>query len=114
MHLGNSRWVTYGMRGNVFHSADDGETWAPSRLQAPISTYSHAIDRDSKLLLVGQGGIVLASADGGVSFDIVRKGARETLTDLIASSDGKWLLASDSGLQNWDPAPPPAAPKKAS
>lgn len=55
LHLGGSTWVSYGMRGHVFHSEDDGATWQEARLPAPISVYSHALTADGTLLLVGQG-----------------------------------------------------------
>ncbi|HRA82352.1 MAG TPA: glycosyl hydrolase, partial [Thauera sp.] len=103
---GNSHWVAYGMRGNVFHSEDGGISWAAAKVPAPISTYGHALLADGELLLVGQGGIVLSSKDGGKSFSIALREGRASLTDIVIAGDGRWMLSSDGGLQIQNPANP--------
>ncbi len=102
-------WVAYGMRGNAYRSDAAAEHWAKATIPVPISTLGHARTADRALLLVGQGGIVLRSTDGGASFSIARAGGRVALTDILLMADGTWLLASDGGLLRHDPKRPAAA-----
>lgn len=94
------------MRGHVFTSADDGLSWQETKVPAPISLYGHAVLANGELLLVGQGGIVLSSTDGGRTLAIVQREGRASLTDIVIGSDGRWILSSDGGLQIRAPANP--------
>lgn len=107
-------WVAYGMRGNAYRAAPDAQSWTKAQIPAPISMLGHARPADSSLLLVGQGGIVLRSTDGGTSFKIVRAGGRAALTDIGLLSDGTWLVTSDGGLRTIDPRAQSAATPAAS
>ncbi|WP_026354473.1 WD40/YVTN/BNR-like repeat-containing protein [Massilia niastensis] len=99
VHLGKSTWVVHGMRGNVFRSTDDGRSWVKSTLPAPVSLLAHGLGTDGRLLLAGQGGMVVASDDDGASFKVVQAGGRATLTDMTQLRSGDWLFASDRGLK---------------
>jgi hypothetical protein len=92
------------MRGNVHYSKDGGRSWQAASVQAPVSTYGHAVADDGRLLLAGQGGILLASQDQGHSFKVIRKEGRASLTGIYRLADGSWLLTSDGGLQRHQPA----------
>jgi photosystem II stability/assembly factor-like uncharacterized protein len=107
-------WVAYGMRGNAFRSDAAAERWEKAKIPAPISTLGHAHLSEGALLLVGQGGIVLKTTDGGANFTIVRAGGRAALTDIQLMPDGSWLLASDGGLIRHDPKKAVAAAPTAS
>ena len=72
-------------------------------MQAPVSTYAHELTDDGRLLLAGQGGVVLASQDDGHSFQVIRKEGRASLTGIHRQADGSLLLTSDSGLQRYKP-----------
>lgn len=102
--LDTTHWIIYGMRGNVFHSEDGGVNWTKSRMPAPVSTFASARAADGRLLLVGQGGMLLASSDNGASFQVARRGSlATTLMDIAVLHDGSWLLAADTGLQHQAP-----------
>ena len=107
--LDENTWVVHGMRGNVFRSADAGTTWTKSKMPAAISTFASARAADGQLILVGQGGTVLVSSDGGGRFEIARRAGLATLMDIAVLPDGSWLLLSDFGLQRFHPAAQPAA-----
>lgn len=109
VQLDDGAWVAYGMRGNAYRAGPDARNWTKSQVPAPISMLGHAKTADGTLLLAGQGGIVLASRDGGASFRIARGGGRAALTDIAVLSDGSWLLPSDGGMQRHDPRKPAAA-----
>ena len=48
--------------------------------------------------------MVLSSKDNGRTLTIARREGRASLTDIVVSSDGRWMLSSDSGLQLRAPA----------
>lgn len=101
-------WLAYGMRGNAFHAGADARQWTRSPVPAPISLLGHARGSDGTLWLVGQGGMVLRSADAGAGFAIARAGGRAALTAIGLTADGQWLLASDlAGLRRADPRATP-------
>lgn len=102
VQVDDTSWVVHGMRGNVFRSGDGGMRWTRSAMPAPISTFAGARTADGRVVLVGQGSVVLVSSDAGASFQVARKGSLATLTDIALLADGSWLLASDAGLQHHD------------
>ena len=112
--LADGGWVAYGMRGNAFRAGAEAQSWTKAQVPAPISMFGHARPADDSLLVVGQGGIVLRSADGGASFQIVRAGDRAAFTDIGLAADGSWVVASDVGLRRIDPRAPKAAATAAS
>ena len=112
--LAGSGWVAYGMRGNAYRAGADAQSWTKAQMPAPISTFGHARPADGSLLLVGQGGIVLRSTDGGATFNIVRGGDRAAFTDIGLAADGSWVVASDVGLRRIDPRGPQTAATAAS
>lgn len=114
--LPDGGWLVYGMRGNAFRSptGNKGQApWTPSALPAPVSFFGHALMADGRLLLVGQGGLIATSSDGGGSFSIARAQGRATLTDLLVNPDGHGWITSDAGMQPFPPPTPPAAPAAA-
>jgi photosystem II stability/assembly factor-like uncharacterized protein len=93
------------MRGNLFRSNDDGRSWSQVPSPRPVSLYAGTRTADDQLLLAGQGGVVLASGDGGRTFRVLRETGQENLTGMLVPRQGPWLLTSDAGLRRLDPAP---------
>ncbi len=98
-------WLIYGMRGNAFVQAAPGEPWAKSTIQAPVSFFGHAQEKDGTIVLVGQGSMLGLSHDGGKSFALQRAKGRATLTDIVLTGPDSGWMSSDAGLQSF---PPPA------
>ena len=82
---------------------------APGALETRLAVRPQHVARlealrdDGRLLLAGQGGVVLASQDDGHSFQVIRKEGRASLTGIHRQADGSLLLTSDSGLQRYKP-----------
>lgn len=74
-----------------------------------MSSFGHALLDDGRLLIVGQGGVIQASRDGGASFQVVSAGGLASFMDLVPLADGRWLIASDQGIRTYDPAAAAAA-----
>ncbi|MGR5549659.1 WD40/YVTN/BNR-like repeat-containing protein [Vibrio sp. DNB22_12_1] len=98
IHLGNQSWLIYGMRGNIFRSFDDGISWQKADFNLPISLFAHLQLPDGQIMLGGQGGLLLSSTDNGERFNLLRRGGRETITDIHLLDSGDLLLGSDAGV----------------
>lgn len=99
--LADGEWLVYGMRGNAFRSS--AGQWLRAELPAPASFFDHA-RVDGALVLVGQGGLLATSSDGGQRFSLQRTAQRTTLTGVVPDPRGGLWLASDGGLLRHPPA----------
>lgn len=99
-------WLIYGMRGNAYVQAAPGAPWVKSAIQAPVSFFGHAQEKDGTIVLVGQGSMLGLSKDGGKTFTLQRAKGRATLTDIVLTGADSGWMSSDAGLQ---PFPPPQA-----
>lgn len=95
----DGKWLTYGMRGNIFHSAGLESKWERSDFAVPVSFFGHSVTPDGRLILVGQGSLVATSRDGGRHFELSRVKGRATLTDILLAPDGSGWVTSNMGLQ---------------
>lgn len=108
-------WLIYGMRGNAFVQTAPGAPWVKSTIQAPVSFFGHAQEKDGTIVLVGQGSMLGLSKDGGKSFTLQRAKGRATLTDIVLTGPDSGWMSSDAGLQPFPSlqqakAAPPADP----
>ena len=106
MALPNGGWLTYGMRGNVYRKADAHSAWQQSTVGAPVSFFSHTLQADGNITLVGQGATIGVSNNNGQSFSLQKVPGRATLTDVVQSPNGKTWIASTSGIQTLPTAAP--------
>jgi photosystem II stability/assembly factor-like uncharacterized protein len=91
--------LVFGMRGHAFRSQDLGETWevvesgTDQSLQAAIQL-SHAA-----VVMVGLGGVVSTSTDGGRSFSAAIEADRRGIASVAESGDGALLLFGEAGVK---------------
>ncbi|SFA82645.1 Photosynthesis system II assembly factor YCF48 [Collimonas sp. OK607] len=97
------RWVIYGMRGHVYFRNDGDSNWTASRLPVMVSVFGAAHLPDGRLLLSGEGGLVMVSNDGE-SFQTLQIGGRAAVITMEPMPDGSLLLGSTFGLKRL-PAP---------
>ncbi len=93
----NGAIYAIGLRGNVFRSTDGGVSWANVPLEGEGSLYSGIGTADGKLILVGTGGRIVYSDDGGETFVESIHPSRSALSDVSLDGD-RLLLASMSGF----------------
>ncbi|RQW29735.1 hypothetical protein EHS17_00350 [Rhodobacteraceae bacterium CH30] len=91
-------WVAYGMRGNVFVTRDFGTNWHKLDLPLPVSLFGHARDASGRLLLVGQGGVVLQLAPDLSSATLVKRHGALSLTAIAPQPDNSLVVAGENGL----------------
>lgn len=91
--------ITFGLRGNIFRSTDQGQSWEPIDSGQDYSLYGGTALDSGEILLFGAAGQVLSSKDGGESFSAYNHPARNTFSAGVASPDGGYLLTGMSGIE---------------
>lgn len=93
--------VIAGLRGRIFYSADNGQTWAESSKPASSSIVDTLSLADGRLLAAGIGGEVLVSSDKGASFEFmpVKTGSR---IYGMAMTNEQLLIASPAGIKQFN------------
>lgn len=88
-----------GLRGNAFHSSDEGDTWQPVELPTHASIFGSTRLQDGRLVLVSQAGEVLVSEDHGTRF--VKTGAKQpfALSDVEEGKPGQLILVGLGGVR---------------
>jgi len=90
--------LVFGLRGNVFRSSDSGETWRQLDTPVEISLNEADIMADGAIAIVGMSGTILISKDGGESFQLVQRGDRKAMTNVIATEQGGLILFGEGGI----------------
>ncbi|MFC0444959.1 WD40/YVTN/BNR-like repeat-containing protein [Pseudidiomarina halophila] len=89
-------WV-YGLRGNIFVSEDQGESFTQVKLEDPVNINAAIDAPDDGLYFVGNGGVVAyLSADGELVEHTHKSGA--VLTDLVINADGNLTFVGQRGV----------------
>ncbi len=87
----------YGLRGHVFRSADGGVSWEEVDNPERYSLYGGTRLADGRVLMVGSGGLVLASLEGG-GLRGWRHPSRSSLSSAVTTASGDILLVGMAGL----------------
>ena len=96
--------VIFGLRGNVYRTADEGQSWEHEKTGIAAALSAGTRLADGKLILVSQAGDLLVSADGGRTFKRRPDGQPIPATDLVQAADGSLVMASLRGMHR-EPAP---------
>lgn len=96
--------IAYGLRGHLFRSADFGATWETIPLSAGNGELEFGLSGgtllpDGSLVVVGHGGSVLKSTDGGRSFKVVNRSDRLSLAAVTADDKGNLILVGQGGVR---------------
>lgn len=97
--------LAYGLRGHLFRSTDFGDSWQQIPLQragnGPLEFGLSGGARlaDGSLVIVGNGGSVLRSDDGGRSFSLFNRPDRQSLAAVAAGDKGQLVLVGQGGVR---------------
>ncbi|WP_437881387.1 WD40/YVTN/BNR-like repeat-containing protein [Pseudomonas sp. LRF_L74] len=96
--------IVYGLRGNLFRSSDFGENWQQVSLEANGAPLRFGLAGGSllgngSLVVVGHGGSVLRSDDGGASFSVINRPDRISLSSATDDADGELVLVGQGGVR---------------
>ena len=95
--LADGALLAFGLRGNLYRSADAGATWA----KIPTGTVA-LLDGAARLAghgvaIVGLAGVVLVSDDGGRTFRLLQQADRGGLSAVLAVSDAELAAVGEDG-----------------
>lgn len=97
--------LVYGLRGHMFRSSDFGDSWQQIRLQTAgngpleFGLAGGTLLGDGTLVVVGHGGSVLRSEDGGRSFDLFNRPDRLSLAGVAPAGAGQLVLVGQGGAR---------------
>ncbi|MCV6613852.1 MAG: YCF48-related protein [Cellvibrionaceae bacterium] len=95
-------FVVAGLRGRIFHSGDNGQTWAEAK-KPPSSTIVDTLQlADGRLLAAGIGGEILVSNDDGRSFNYLPIKTNTRAYAIADAGNDKLLVAGPAGVQSFD------------
>lgn len=91
--------VIFGLRGNVYRSENEGESWERVETGLRVSLTAGIRLSDGELAMVSQAGDLLISSNGGRTFQ--RHPIHEPVpaTGLVQATDGALIISSLRGLQ---------------
>jgi len=89
-----------GMRGNIWVSANQGDSWARIGAGATPEPLNGGVElADGTLIVTGNGGAVLRSADGGKSFDTaLSRPDRKAIATAAGGETGQLILFGEFGV----------------
>jgi photosystem II stability/assembly factor-like uncharacterized protein len=90
--------LAFGLRGNVFRSADAGATWDKVDVGLPASIVAAARTQEGATLLADAGGRVARSTDGGRTFARLDVTPAMPLAGIADAGNGKLALAGPRGV----------------
>ncbi|GIZ12106.1 hypothetical protein NCCP436_15220 [Pseudomonas sp. NCCP-436] len=97
--------LAYGLRGHLFRSSDFGDSWQQIRLENPgngpleFGLSGAVLLADGSIVVVGHGGTVLKSDDGGRSFSLFNRPDRLSLAAVAAGDKGQLVLVGQGGVR---------------
>jgi len=97
--------LAFGLRGNVFRSADAGKSWAKVETGLRASVVAAARSAQGQLLLADAGGRLAASGDAGATFQPVALARPFPVTGLVALEGGRFVLVGPRGAAVTQTAP---------
>ncbi|MNE28312.1 hypothetical protein D3C80_1217490 [compost metagenome] len=97
--LSAQRWVTYGMRGNVFVSDNFGDSWEAVKVGNSLPLYGHVVlPNNAGVLIVGSGSSLVRLDGRGRLLKASRQAGLGTLTSAIVLGADQVLVAGERGV----------------
>lgn len=94
--------LTFGLRGNTFRSTDLGRSWTVVPNEGGATINNGAVADDGRITLVGNGGAVLMSTNGGESFRVYFRNDREGVMAVVPLQGTNLLLVGEGGVKFTD------------
>ncbi|WP_417565622.1 WD40/YVTN/BNR-like repeat-containing protein [Marinobacter sp.] len=94
--------LAFGLRGNMLFSNDLGKTWRVVPSTADATLNDGVVLDDGRIILVGNGGLVLTSSNGAESFREYLRSDREGVMSVIPVSGTGLLIVGEGGATMTD------------
>ncbi|WP_228152869.1 WD40/YVTN/BNR-like repeat-containing protein [Marinobacter guineae] len=89
--------LAFGLRGNMLFSSDLGKTWRVVPSTADATLNDGTVVDDGRIILVGNGGVVLTSSNGAESFREYFRSDREGVMSVVPVSGTGLLIVGEGG-----------------
>jgi photosystem II stability/assembly factor-like uncharacterized protein len=101
--LGPRLLLAHGLRGRIYRSEDDGDSWqlVPNEQRVLLATAVRL--RDGTVVVAGQARSFLVSRDSGVSFAAWSPGLTTGVAELVEAPDGRLLAFGEEGVAHFPP-----------
>lgn len=105
--LNNNKLVIAGLRGNAFISSDLGDNFIQAKTNTDLSLSGIAVSKSDPqhVVLVGSGGAVIASHDGGANFALFVQANRLGLSAVEETQQGKFIIVGLGGAAHFSEQP---------
>lgn len=91
--------LVYGFNGNVFRSTDRGQSWQQVQMPTRKSINDGVVLDDGSILLVGNSGVLLHSADGGETFSLQTDRLERPFVSVAVIGEDKLALVGIAGAR---------------
>ncbi len=95
--VGKSGAVIFGLRGQLYRTEDTGEHWTARVSHTGAALMGGRVLVDGTVVVVGQDGVVLTSADQAQTFTLRSQPGNATFATLLGN-DRQWWLLGESGV----------------
>ena len=103
LSLGGDDLLVFGLQGNMFRSADGGDSWQPIDTGTTSALVAGTILSSGRIVVVGLSGAMLVSDDGGRSVRLNRRSDRSALSGVVEAPDGQLVLIGEGGVTRIGP-----------
>ena len=95
----NSDIYVYGLRGNLFHSTNQGDSWQRIRLNNEAGLHDMIVLDDGQLVLVGTGG-VLVTKDGS-NITLKKRTDLKGRAALVSVGGERYIIVGEGGVETF-------------
>jgi photosystem II stability/assembly factor-like uncharacterized protein len=93
--------LVFGMRGSVYRSADNGQTWEKIEIDTTASFNGGRTLADGRIMLVGNAGLVATSKDDGRTFATQWSPASRGFSAVVEAGE-RLVVAGEAGVEVLD------------
>lgn len=95
----NSDIYVYGLRGNLFHSTDDGASWQSIKLGSESGFHDMLIAEDNTLVLVGTGGVMVTKK--GSDLTLNKRTDLKGRAALVHVNNSHYIIVGEGGVETY-------------
>lgn len=99
INVHNSDIYVYGLRGNLFHSDDMGQSWEKIALGDQAGLHDMTILDDGSYILVGTGGAFIRR--DGNDITIAKRTDLKGRAALVRTSEGAFIIVGEGGVETY-------------
>lgn len=96
----NGDIYVYGLRGNLFHSEDEGSSWQKVTLNSEAGLHDMLISENNTLVLVGTGGVLVRKKGNAIS--VAKRSDLKGRAALVSLDNEQFIIVGEGGVETYD------------